>query len=242
MRLNKYLAQAGLGSRRGSELLIREGRVSVNGGLVTNLGVTVDPLVDVIAVDHNTVRLKATSVYVALNKPPGYVTTVTDPFNRPTVMDLVRNVSEGVVPIGRLDMDTEGLLLLSNDGELAHFLTHPRFGVEKEYHAVVMGSPTQNALEQLENGLLIEDRITAPAKARLLTTSANQSLIELVVYEGRKRQIRLMCEAVGHPVITLKRVRIGPIQLGNLPTGRWRPLASSEFGELLHQVREKNDL
>ena len=241
MRLNKYLAQAGLASRRGSELLIRDGRVSVNGCMVTELGITVDPLVDVVAVDNLTVGLTATSIYVALNKPSGYLTTVSDPFNRPTVMDLVKDVSEGVVPIGRLDLDTEGLLLLSNDGELGHFLTHPRFGVEKEYHAVVMGSPTQIALNQIENGLLIDNRITAPAKARVLSSGVGQSLIELIVYEGRKRQIRLMCEAVGHPVITLKRVRIGPIQLGKLPTGRWRPLASSEVQLLLQSVRGKDD-
>lgn len=242
MRLNKYLAQAGLGSRRGSESLIREGRVSVNGHIVIELGVTVDPVGDVVAVDQKTVRLTATPVYLALNKPSGYLTTVTDPFNRPTVMDLLKNVSERVVPIGRLDLDSKGLLLLSNDGELGHLLTHPRFGVEKEYRAVVTGAPTQTALSQFEEGLLIENRITAPAKARVITRGADQSVLELIVCEGRKRQIRLMCEAIGHPVITLKRVRIGPIHLGELPEGTWRQLAPLEVRALLQSVQGQDDL
>jgi pseudouridine synthase len=241
-RLQKILSQAGVASRRLSEELIVQGRVQVNGRTVTTLGTKADPDADEIKVDGRRIRAPRRLRYVLLYKPRGYITTRSDPEGRPTVMDLLRGVKEYVYPVGRLDYDSEGLLLLTNDGELAAHLTHPRHEVDKVYHARVRGVPDDHALERLEKGVTIDGRRTAPAKARLVdpphTRSAGQTTIELAIHEGRQRQVRKMFEAIGHPVVRLKRVRIGPIEDPNIPPGHWRDLTPQEVARLRRAVKK----
>lgn len=228
-RLQKVLAAAGFGSRRRCEDLIREGRVSVN-GQAAELGMSVDPASDRILVDGRPAgaRALARRVYVMLNKPKGYVSTVKDEAGRPTVMDLVRNIPERVFPVGRLDRDTEGLLILTNDGELAYALTHPSHEVEKVYVASVEQPPSETSLARLREGVDLEDGRTAPAKAKLLSDGR----VMLTVREGRKHQVRRMLYAVGHPVLDLRRVRVGPLELGKLPSGSYRHLMRREVEAL----------
>jgi pseudouridine synthase len=235
-RLQKILSQAGVASRRLSEELIVQGRVQVNGRTVTALGTKADPGTDEIKVDGRRIRVQQRLRYVLLHKPRGYITTRSDPEGRPTVMDLLRGVKEYVYPVGRLDYDSEGLLLLTNDGELATRLTHPRHEVDKVYHARVRGVPDDHALERLEKGVTIDGRRTAKAKARVVDPphkrSTEQTTIELAIHEGRQRQVRKMFEAVGHPVVRLKRVRIGPIEDPDIPPGHWRDLTPQEVARL----------
>lgn len=238
-RLQKILSQAGLASRRTTEQLMREGRVSVNGRTVTELGTKADPATDDIRVDGRRVRPAERKRYLLLNKPRGYVSTRSDPQRRPTIIDLLEGVREYVYPVGRLDFDSEGLLILTNDGDLVARLTHPRHGVERMYEARVRGVPDRRALERLAKGITIEGRRTAPANARLIDSgrvtapeASQQATIELTLREGRKRQVRLMCDAIGHPVIRLRRVRIGPIADTRLKTGHWRELTAKEITAL----------
>jgi 23S rRNA pseudouridine2605 synthase len=239
-RLQKILSQAGLASRRTTEQLMREGRVSVNGRTVTELGTKADPETDDIRVDGRRVRAAERRRYLLLNKPRGYVSTRSDPQRRPTVIDLLPGVREYVYPVGRLDFDSEGLLILTNDGELTARLTHPRHGIERVYEARVRGVPDRHALERLARGVALEGRRTAPAKARLLRTFEGplgpEAIVELTLREGRKRQVRLMCDAVGHPVVRLRRVRIGPISDDRLKSGCWRELTPAEIGKLRKQA------
>jgi 23S rRNA pseudouridine2605 synthase len=226
VRLQKVLAQAGLGSRRTCEELIERGRVRVNGERA-ELGRRVDPEVDVVEVDGAQIGVKAGLVHYLLNKPAGVVTTASDPQGRPTVVELVPEEPR-VFPVGRLDVDTEGLLLLTNDGDLTHRLTHPSFGVEKEYLAEVEGTPSRGALRQLREGVELEDGPTAPAKV----SSVGDHLLRITIHEGRNRQVRRMCEAVGHPVVRLVRTRIGPLAERGLAPGEWRALAQDEVRAL----------
>jgi 23S rRNA pseudouridine2605 synthase len=225
-RLQKILARAGLGSRRASEGLIAAGRVRVNGEVAT-LGDRADPETDRIEVDGAVVGVRPGLVHYLLNKPAGVVTTASDPQGRPTVVGLVP-AEPRVFPVGRLDAETEGLLLLTNDGELAHQLTHPSFGVDKEYLAEVEGRPTRGALRRLREGVDLEDGRTAPAKVSLV----GEQLLRITIHEGRKRQVRRMCDAVGLPVRRLVRVRIGPIADRGLPPGEWRALEQDEVRAL----------
>jgi 23S rRNA pseudouridine2605 synthase len=225
-RLQKILARAGFGSRRASEALIAAGRVRVNGE-VAALGDRADPETDRIEVDGAVVGIRPGLVHYLLNKPAGVVTTASDPQDRPTVVGLVP-AEPRVFPVGRLDADTEGLLLLTNDGELAHRLTHPSFGVDKEYLAGVDGRPTRGALRRLREGVELEDGPTAPAKVSLV----GDRLLRITIHEGRKRQVRRMCEAVGLPVRRLVRVRIGPIADRRLAPGEWRALEPDEVRAL----------
>ncbi len=225
-RLQKILARAGFGSRRASEALIAAGRVRVNGE-VAALGDRADPETDRIEVDGTGVGIRPGLVHYLLNKPAGVVTTASDPQGRPTVVGLVP-AEPRVFPVGRLDADTEGLLLLTNDGELAHRLTHPSFGVDKEYLAGVDGRPTRGALRRLREGVELEDGPTAPAKVSLV----GDRLLRITIHEGRKRQVRRMCEAVGLPVRRLVRVRIGPIADRRLAPGEWRALEPDEIRAL----------
>jgi 23S rRNA pseudouridine2605 synthase len=225
-RLQKVLAQAGLGSRRACEELIAAGRVRVNGS-VAELGARADPESDRIEVDGAPVGVRPDLVHYLLNKPGGVVTTASDPQGRPTVVDLVPSEPR-VFPVGRLDADTEGLLLLTNDGELAHRLTHPSFGVDKEYLAEVEGSPSRGAVRRLREGVALEDGPTAPAKVSLV----GDHLLRITIHEGRNRQVRRMCAAVGHPVHRLVRVRVGPISDRRLAPGEWRPLTQAEVRSL----------
>jgi 23S rRNA pseudouridine2605 synthase len=225
-RLQKILARAGVGSRRASEALIAAGRVRVNGE-VARLGDRADADTDRIEVDGAVIGVRAGLVHYLLNKPAGAVTTASDPQGRPTVVGLVP-ARPRVFPVGRLDADTEGLLLLTNDGELAHRLTHPSFGVDKEYLAEVEGRPTRGALRRLREGVDLDDGPTAPAKVSVV----GERLLRITIHEGRNRQVRRMCEAVGHPVRRLVRVRIGPIADRRLAPGEWRALERDEVRAL----------
>lgn len=225
-RLQKVLSRAGFGSRRSCEELIAAGRVTVD-DVVAALGRRVDPEVDRVAVDGIPVGVRSGLVYYLLNKPRGVVTTARDPQGRPTVVDLVP-LEPRVFPVGRLDADSEGLLLLTNDGELAHRLTHPSFGVEKQYLAEVEGTPTPHALRRLREGVELEDGPTAPAQAAAVPPSA----VRITVHEGRNRQVRRMCAAVGLPVTRLVRTRIGPLAERGLRPGEWRPLTLAEVRAL----------
>jgi len=232
---------AGVASRRAAETLMTQGRVTVNGRAVTELGSKADPSVDDIRVDGRRVRAAESLRYLLLNKPKGYVTTRSDPSRRPTVVDLLRGVREYVYPVGRLDFDSEGLLLLTNDGDLAARLTHPRHGVEREYQAWVLGEPDDHDLDRLRRGVTIEGRRTLPATVTILHHGrgrhAGQTLLAITIREGRNRQVRKMCEAVGHPLESLARMRIGPIVDTTLPPGRYRDLTPEEVRGLKAAVR-----
>jgi 23S rRNA pseudouridine2605 synthase len=240
-RLQKILSAAGVASRRLSEELIAQGRVSVNGRTVTELGTKADPAADEIKVDGRRIKTGQRRRYILLYKPRGYITSRSDPEGRPTVMDLMRGVKEYIYPVGRLDYDSEGLLLLTNDGELAVRLTHPRHEVEKVYEARVRGVPDERTLERLERGVPIDGRRTAPAKIRASEPFARgggeQTIVEISIHEGRQRQVRKMFEAVGHPVVRLKRVRIGPIEDPEIPAGHWRELTPQEVAKLRRATR-----
>ncbi len=225
-RLQKVLARVGFGSRRGCEELIADGRVTVNGE-VAELGRRVDVEVDRVEVDGVPLSIRPGLVYYLLNKPPGVVTTADDPHGRPTVVDLVPD-DPRVFPVGRLDIDTEGLLLLTNDGDLTHRLTHPSFGVEKEYLAHVVGEPTPGQVRRLREGVQLDDGMTAPAKAN----SVSPGVLRLAIHEGRNRQVRRMCDAIGHPVRRLVRTRIGPLADRTLKPGAWRSLTADEVRSL----------
>jgi len=228
LRLAKYLATAGLASRRASEDIVRAGRVTVGGVAVTDPARDVEPG-DAVAVDGRPVSPVHERVVYALNKPAGVVSTARDPQGRPTVVTLVPQ-TERLYPVGRLDIDTTGLILLTNEGDLAHRLTHPSFEVEKTYRAVVGGPPIrEGALRTLRDGVELDDGRTAPARVRRIGADT----IEITIHEGRKRQVKRMCEAVGHPIKRLERVAFGPLQLGDLPRGRWRKLTPAEVEALM---------
>ena len=235
IRLQKILSAAGVASRRAAETLMREGRVTVNGDVVRELGTRADPEVDEIRVDGRRVARPAAPRYLLLNKPRGYVTTVTDPQGRPTVLDLLTGVRDRVYPVGRLDYDSEGLLLLTNDGDLTARLTHPRHGIERVYEARVRGVPAPRDLERLAAGIVIDGRRTAPAVVRLAARpgrDAGQARLVIAIREGRNRQVRRMCEAIGHPVVRLTRVAIGPLRDPHLRPGTFRELTGSEVARL----------
>lgn len=238
-RLQKILSQAGIASRRAAEKLIAEGRVSVNRTTVREMGTKADPASDDIRVDGR--RLKSAELlrYILLNKPAGYVTTRSDPQRRPTVIDLLRGVREYVYPVGRLDYDTEGLLLFTNDGDLAATLTHPRHGVERTYEARVAGVPDADAIERLRTGIPLDGRRTLPADVTLLHRgkSDRDSVLVMTIREGRNRQVRRMCEAIGHPVRALSRTRIGPLRDTRLKPGMWRELTAEEIRSLQRAAR-----
>jgi pseudouridine synthase len=235
IRLQKILSAAGVASRRVAETLISEGRVSVNGAVVQELGAKVDPASD-IRVDGRRVKTQSPRRYVLLYKPVNYVTTTVDPQQRPTVLTLLGPGSEGLYPVGRLDFDSEGLILLTNDGELADRLTHPRHEVPRSYEVRVFGVPDAAALATLAAGVYIDGRKTSPAVVRLIRTfektSGKQSLIEVTIHEGRNRQVRRMCQAVGLPVITLARTRIGTLTDRRLKPGMYRELRPAEVQQL----------
>jgi 23S rRNA pseudouridine2605 synthase len=234
-RLQKVLARAGIASRRVSEELIEDERVTVNDEIAV-LGRRVDVHNDVVAVDGIPIGVRPGSVYYLLNKPAGVVTTSDDPQGRRTVVDLIPSDTR-VFPVGRLDLETEGLLLLTNDGELTHRLTHPSFGVDKEYLAHVEGTPSRGALRSLREGVELEDGPTAPARVSLV----DDNLLRIVIHEGRNRQVRRMCDAVGHPVKRLVRTRIGPLVDRALTPGAWRELEQAEVRELEQATRVEGD-
>jgi len=235
-RLQKILSLAGIASRRKAEAMIQEGRVRINGQVVTQLGTKADPRTDRITIDGRPLRPAAEPVYILLHKPIGVVTTLSDPEGRPTVRDLLRDVRARVFPVGRLDYASSGLLLLTNDGELALRLTHPRYGVRKTYRVKVKGTPTAEALAQLAAGVRLEEGRAAPAEVRAERSQDGKTWLEVTLGEGRKREVRRMCEHIGHPVEKLRRVRLGPLSLGKLAPGQHRPLTEREIRELRRAV------
>ena len=230
LRLQKWLARCGYGSRRACERLIAQGRVAINGAPAA-LGAKIDPTRDTITVDGKPVQPPQNKqVYLMLHKPRGYVTTRRDPHAPRTVMELLKDAPAPVFPVGRLDADSEGLLLFTNDGAFANRLTHPRYKLPKTYRVWVAGVPAEHALRQLREGVPLEDGMTAPAQVKRLRTERNRTLLEIVLYEGRKRQIRRMCQAVGHPVQRLVRMAIGDLRLPrDLKPGQWRMLTDAEL-------------
>ncbi len=236
-RLQKILARAGIASRRAAEELIRQGRVRVDGQVVTELGCKADPGRQEITCDNKPVRLEEEKVYLLLNKPLGYVTTLSDPQGRPIVSDLLKAIEVRVFPVGRLDIDTEGALILTNDGELAHQLLHPSFEITRTYEATVKGAPATEALHRLEEGILLEGRRTWPAKLRVLGARGPNTTIEITIHEGRKRQVRKMFAAIGHPVVYLKRTAYGSLRLGGLKPGKYRLLPRRELVSLFSKKK-----
>jgi len=238
MRLQKFLARAGAASRRGSEDLMTAGRVTVNGEVVTELGTKVDPAVDIVRLDGEVVRLEGGPVYLMLNKPGGYVTTMDDPQGRPTVASLVPiDVYPGLFPVGRLDLDTTGLLLFTTDGDLGFRLLHPRYHVEKRYEALVDGRLFDVELAPLRSGITLDDGPCKPARVAVLEEGP-VTRVECIISEGRKRQVKRMFQAIGHPVLELHRSTFGPLALGGLPLGKWRMLTDNE----VRSLRSSTDL
>lgn len=233
MRLHKFIANCGYTSRRRAELLIQAGRVTVNGKVRTSLGTTIDAGADRVEVNGERISLPPPTTII-LNKPAGLITSTHDTHDRLTVMDVLPRglTSLGVLPAGRLDQETEGLLVLTNDGDLAHRITHPSYETEKEYEAVVDGRPDKAAQERLAKGIWIEGEKTAPARVLSVKPEGEGSRVRIVIHEGRKRQVRRMLETVGHPVRHLKRIRIAGLSLGDLPVGSWRKLNHEEIEAL----------
>ncbi|RNC67380.1 MAG: rRNA pseudouridine synthase [Desulfuromonadales bacterium] len=238
-RLQKILSQAGIASRREAERIITEGRVTVNGKAVTELGVKADAARDMITVDGKQVKIGDKRVYILLNKPVGYVTTLKDPQGRPIVTELLKGLNVRVFPVGRLDYNTEGLLLLTNDGEWANRLAHPRHEVDKEYLVRVKGAVAREQILRLENGVELDDGPTAPARVAVTKQSDNNTWISVTIHEGRYRQVRRMCEAVSLSVVRLRRVRYGTLAMGELRIGEYRHLTPYEVTSLVEGEKMK---
>lgn len=230
-RLQKFLARCGIASRRKCEEYILNGKVKVNEIVVTELGVKINETDDIVKFNNKEVKPESNKVYIALNKPVGYVSTVKDEKNRITILDLVK-VPERIYPIGRLDYDSSGLILLTNDGELYNKIIHPRAEKNKVYIAEIVGTPTEEELHRFRNGVIIDNYKTAPCKINILKTVKNSSTVEIIIHEGKNRQIRKMCDSINHPVINLKRLEVAGIKLGNLESGQWRYLSSNEIMHL----------
>lgn len=234
IRLQKYIAECGITSRRKAEELIINGKIKVNGKVVTELGTKINPSNDIVEYDNKIIKQEHKNVYILLNKPIGYVTTVKDQFGRPSVLDLVK-VKERIVPVGRLDFYTSGALILSNDGDFVYKITHPKHEIDKTYNATVKGIVTDDEIETLRKGVKIDHYITKPAKVKILKIDEekNISRLEITIHEGKNRQVRKMCEAIGRRVIALHRSKIGNIGVKDLELGKWRYLTDQEINKLL---------
>ncbi len=231
MRLQKYLAQCGIASRRKCEAYILEGRIAVNGQVVMELGTQVEEG-DQVSFDGALVKCEEKLVYYLVNKPAGYVTTVQDEKGRPTIMDIMGEVDKRIFPVGRLDYNTSGLLLMTNDGELTYALTHPKHEVDKTYKVRVKGRVSDKNVERLQIGVMLEGKVTAPAKVQILSRTEESTEMTITIHEGRNRQVRKMCECIGHQVSKLTRIAIGEIVLEKLPRGQYRPLTAAELAYL----------
>ena len=231
MRINKYIASCGIASRRKAEEIILQERVKVNGNIVKDLSFNIDEQNDLVEIDNKKINIKKENIYIVLNKPEGYITTVKDQFDRPSVVDLLTDIKERIYPIGRLDYETSGLLILTNDGDLTYKLTHPKHEVAKVYIARVKGIPSYEEITNFENGLYIEDYKTSPAKIKILEKNEekNYSICQIQIHEGRNRQVRKMCKAINHPVQRLKRVAMGKITLKGTEVGKYRHLTNEEI-------------
>ena len=232
VRLQKYLADSGVASRRASEKLIASGRVAVNGEIVREMGVQIDENYDVVTFDGEIVKNNAKKEYIMLNKPVGFITTVSDDKDRPTVMELVSDISTRIYPVGRLDYDTEGLLLLTNDGDLTYRITHPKHDIAKTYVAEVTGDVSMDTIIQLRRGVVIDGKKTSPAEVEIVGATQYGTKIEITIHEGRNRQVRKMFEALGCIVKRLRRTKEAGLNLGHLPLGKWRKLSESEVNML----------
>ena len=233
-RLQKYLANCGIASRRKCEEYILQGKVKVNGQIVTELGIKVNPEKDIIEFENKKIKQSTKNVYILLNKPIGYVTTADDQFRRDTVLDLVK-VKERIVPVGRLDMYTSGALILTNDGDFVYKVTHPKHEIDKTYTVTIKGIVQNDEVEQLRQGVKIEDYTTKPAKVKILKTDVEKDIsrLEITIHEGKNRQVRKMCEAVGRKVLALHRSKIGDIGVKDLELGKWRYLQPKEIEKLV---------
>jgi len=238
-RIQKILSAAGVCSRREAEELIVEGKVRVNGKAVTELGFKADPEADVIKVGNRVVRPPAVKLYIILNKPRGYISTLDDPKKRKTVIELLGKGAPRVYPVGRLDYDTEGLLLLTNDGDFANAVMHPSRGVLKTYEVKVDGVMSDAAIAKMSRGVRLEDGMTAPARVRKMKLTDTNSWIEVTIHEGRYRQVRRMCEALGHPALKVKRTKVGPLSSRGVPLGQYRELTPNEVKAVLESVGKK---
>ena len=237
VRLQKYIAMSGIASRRGAENLIDQGRIFVNGNKVTEQGIKVEIGADSVYVDGKPIKIKNKKYYIMLNKPVGYVSTAKDQFDRPTVVDIIKNdISDvRIFPVGRLDYDTEGLLLLTNDGDFTYRVTHPKFHIDKTYIAVLKGGMSISGINKIRNGVYIDDGFkTSPAQAEILDAYDGHTYVKITIHEGKNRQVRKMFEAVGNKVVGLQRIKIGSVELGHLPLGRWRHLTSHEINYLMN--------
>ena len=232
IRLQKYLAICGIASRRTSEKFILDGRVAVNGETVTEMGVQVDETKDIVTVDGEIIRPETEKHYIAYNKPIGEVTTVSDPEGRATVMDKFADYPVRLFPVGRLDYDSEGLLLLTNDGDMMNRVLHPSHEVLKTYWTKISNHVTEEDISALRKGVMIDGKLTSPASVRLIRENTFDTVLLISIHEGRNRQVRKMAEAIGHSVVSLKRVQFGPVSLGDLPSGHWRRLTENEITKL----------
>jgi pseudouridine synthase len=232
IRLQKYLAGCGIASRRKAEEIITQGRVTVDGEVVTAMGVQVNPARQEIRLDGKVVTPHDDLLYVLLNKPQGYVTTLSDPQGRPIVTSLLHGITTRLFPVGRLDLDTEGALILTNDGDLAQKIQHPSQEVTKTYETQVLGLPSEKILQKLEHGILLEGKKTAPAKVMIITRQSGTTTLRITIHEGRKRQIRKMFQAIGHPVVHLKRIAYGHLFLQGLLTGKYRILSPEDLKKI----------
>lgn len=232
MRLQKFISRCGYASRRKAEELILEGKVTINGDIITELGTKVKEG-DFVKVSGKTLKLEESNIYILLNKPVGYITSSKDQFERETVLDLVKGVKERIYPVGRLDYDTSGLLILTNDGDFTLKMTHPKNEVEKTYLAKVKGIPSTEKLELLRNGIRIENYVTAKAKIERVKIYDHNSLIKITIHEGKNRQVRKMFDKIGHSVRGLQRVQIGNLKIGELKEGKWRYISPEEIKELM---------
>jgi len=231
MRLQKFLAQCGVCSRRKAEEYIQQGLVTVDGIIITEMGVSVTPGVSRVTYKGTLLADKEPPVYYLLNKPKGYVTTLKDPQGRPIVTSLIKS-AQRLFPVGRLDLDTEGALILTNDGALAQKIQHPSYTTDKTYEALVRGNPSKESLDQLEKGILLEGKMTSPAKMTRLANKGRNTFIQVIIHEGRKRQVKKMFSHIGHPVVELKRTAYGKLRLGKLAIGKYRLLDSSDINRI----------
>lgn len=236
IRINKYLSAAGVSSRREADRLIEQGRVKVNGKIVQTLGSKIDENKDRIEVDGKTVEGTQGKIYMLLNKPPEFLVTLKDPFQRPTIMDFLPKLKTRIFPVGRLDFDSEGLLLMTNDGELANRLTHPRYEIKKNYLVKIQGHPEKVQISRLERGIPLDGKKTAPAKISPVSNSPKRSLFKVELHEGRKREIRRMFEAIGYHVLLLRRIKFAGLTLDGLNPGDWRYLTKIEVQNLYKKV------
>ncbi|MDD3224390.1 MAG: pseudouridine synthase [Clostridium sp.] len=228
-RLQKFMASCGVASRRSSEKLIKAGKVTVNSNIITELGEKVDPNIDIVCVNGEKIKPEMRNIYILLNKPEGYLCTLKDTRDRKTVLDLTSEINERIFPIGRLDYDTSGLIIMTNDGSIYNKVIHPREKINKIYEACIKGTPTKDEMDKFRTGIDIGDYITAQADIKIMSSNNKTSNVKITIHEGKKRQIRRMCKSIGHHVITLRRVAIGNIVLSNLEKGQFRYLTEKEI-------------